>query len=87
MKKDTYLKQIGFLTDDIKWWMNVLLGLLSGAVGFVFALIQSKVILNNYMFIFIIFFSFFGFFTLLKITKLKEERKKLLDKFNKDKKC
>ena len=32
MKKETYLKQITFLSDDIKWWMNVLLGLLSGAL-------------------------------------------------------
>ena len=87
MKKEVYLSKIAFLSDDIKWWMNVLLGLLSGAVGFVFALIQAKVILNDYMFIFIIFFSFFGFFTLLKIKRLKLERKKLLDKFEKDKKC
>jgi len=87
MKKETYLKQIGFLTDDIKWWMNVLLGLLSGAVGFLFALTQQKVIVNNYLFTFSIIIVIIGLFTIIKIKKLKIDRQKLLDKFEKDKKC
>ena len=87
MKKEIYLKQIVFLTDDIKWWMNVLLGLLSGAVGFLFALTQQKVIVNNYLFTFSIIIVIIGVFTIIKIKKLKIDRQKLLDKFEKDKKC
>ena len=87
MKKDTYLKQIGFLTDDIKWWMNVLLGLLSGAVGFLFTLVQYKLIVNIPTFLFIIAYFLLLIITNDKIKDLKNKREKLLEKFEKDKKC
>jgi hypothetical protein len=87
MKKETYLKQIGFLTDDIKWWMNVLLGLLSGAVGFLFTLVQYKLIVNIPTFLFIIAYFLLLIITNNKIKNLKNKREKLLEKFEKDKKC
>ena len=87
MKKDTYLKKLEFINDEIKWWMTALLWLLSGSIGFIFALIQNKITLNGFMFIFSIIYLSFIFYTNIKIKKLKEEREKILQKFQKDKRC
>jgi len=87
MKKEIYLKELDFLTEEIKWWMTILLWLLSGSIGFIFTLIQGKIILNDLMLLFSIVFLSFIIYTNIKITKTKQKRKKLLEKFKKDKKC
>jgi len=67
--------------------MNVLLGLLSGAIGFLFSIVQFKIISNIYTFIFILIYVILLILTNKKIENLKKERLKLLSKFEKDKKC
>ena len=67
--------------------MNVLLGLLSGAVGFLFTLVQYKLIVNIPTLLFIIAYFLLLIITNNKIKNLKNKREKLLEKFEKDKKC
>ena len=37
------------ILDDIKFFRNILLGVLSGLVGILFALSQKKLLLNNFI--------------------------------------
>jgi len=71
--KDVILKKIDVLRDELKWWMNVVLVVISALVGGVFSLSQNKIDLNLILIGILFFLLIVLIYGTLKLKKLKTE--------------
>jgi len=78
--KDKVLEEIKLLADKYRVLNNILLALLSGLAGVVFAFSQNKLVLNFVLF-FIIVIGLFSFVVIsIRIYKIQKRREELIEK-------
>jgi hypothetical protein len=53
-KKDSLIKEIDEISERVRFWHNAILTLLTGVGGMMFAITQDKVIINTFIWIFVI---------------------------------
>ena len=78
--RDKILEEIKLLADKYRVLNNILLALLSGLAGVVFAFSQNKLMLNFVLF-FIIVIGLFSFVIIsIRIFKIQKQREELIEK-------
>jgi len=86
--KEIILKEIDILRDEVKWWMNFVMLIISALTGGIFSFIQNKIIINFETIIIGISLFIMLFLVLFKIKNLKKEQNIMLKQLKrlKDKK-
>ena len=69
------LKQIDILRDEIRWWMNIVLIVISSLVGGVFSISQNKIDLNFIVIGILLFLLATLIYSTLKLKELKNKIK------------
>jgi len=84
-KKDSLIKEIDEISERVRFWHNAILTLLTGVGGMMFAISQEKVIVNTFMWIFVIIAVSLLVVAILRLEKLGNSRKNLIKKLEKEK--
>ena len=79
-KKEQYQKEIDILMEELRFFHNLLLGLISGIIGVVYALGINKLALSSFIFIILTGGFLSLIFILVKITEIKEEQMVFIEK-------
>jgi len=83
--KEDLVKKIDILRDELKWWMNVLLIVMTSLVGGAFSISQNSLVINFMLIILIFLLLVILFYSSVKINKLQKELKRLLRQLKKEK--
>ena len=73
-KKDSLIKEIDEISERVRFWHNDILNLLTGVGGMMFAISQEKIIINTFMWIFIITAVTLLVIAILRLEKLEQEK-------------
>jgi len=83
-KKDSLVKEIDEISERVRFWHNAILTLLTGVGGMMFAISQEKVIINAFMWIFVIIAISLLIVAILRLEKLGNIRRGLIAKLEKE---
>ena len=84
-KKDSLIKEIDEISERVRFWHNAILTLLTGVGGMMFAISQEKVIVNTFMWIFVIISVSLLVVAILRLEKLGNSRRNFIKKLEKEK--
>ncbi len=79
------LKKIDILRDEIKWWRNMFLIIISTFIGGIISISQNKLILNFVEIIIGIVLFMALIFSMIKVKQAQTEQYKLFDKLRRNK--
>jgi hypothetical protein len=83
-KKDSLIKEIDEISERVRFWHNAILTLLTGVGGMMFAISQGKVIINIFMWIFVIMAVILLIVAVFRLEKLGKVRRELIKKLEKE---
>jgi len=84
-KKDSLIKEIDEISERVRFWHNAILTLLTGVGGMMFAISQEKIIVNTFMWIFVIIAVLLLVVAIFRLEKLGSIRRELIKKLEKEK--
>ena len=84
-KKDSLIKEIDEISERVRFWHNAVLTLLTGVGGMMFAISQEKIIVNTFMWIFVIIAVLLLVVAILRLERLGKVRRDLIKKLEKEK--
>ena len=83
-KKDALIKEIDEIGERVRFWHNIILTLVTGMSGVLFALSQGKVVANMYMWFFAIMSLSILIFAVSRLEKLNTSRRESIKKLEKE---
>jgi hypothetical protein len=83
-KKDSLIKEIDEISERVRFWHNAILTLLTGVGGMMFAITQEKVIINTFIWIFVIMATLLLIVAVFRLEKLGNIRRELIKKLEKE---
>ena len=83
-KKDSLIKEIDEISERVRFWHNAILTLLTGVGGMMFAITQDKVIINTFIWIFVIMATLLLIVAVFRLEKLGNIRRELIKKLEKE---
>ena len=83
-KKDALIKEIDEISERVRFWHNVILALVTGVSGMLFAVSQEKIVINITIWIFGIMSIAILFFAINRLERLNIIRKKYITELEKE---
>ena len=83
-KKDSLIKEIDEISERVRFWHNSILTLLTSMGGMFFAINQEKVIVNYFIWIFVIMSVALLVFAIFRLERLNIARRVLIKKLEKE---
>ena len=83
-KKDSLMKEIDEISERVRFWHNAILTLLTSMGGMFFAINQEKVIVNYFIWIFVIMSVALLIFAIFRLERLNLARRVLIKKLEKE---
>lgn len=83
-KKDALIKEIDEISERVRFWHNIILALVTGISGMLFAVSQEKIILNFTIWIFGIMSIAILFFAINRLETLNRLRKEYIKDLEKE---
>ena len=84
-KKDSLIKEIDEISERVRFWHNSILALLTAMGGMFFAISQDKVIINSFLWIFVIMAVLLLVVAIFRLEKLSDDRRGLIKILEKEK--
>jgi len=84
-KKDSLIKEIDEISERVRFWHNAILTLLAGVGGMMFAISQEKVIINLFIWFFVIIAVSLLVFAVHRLERLNYARREFIRKLEKEK--
>jgi len=84
-KKDSLIKEIDEISERVRFWHNAILTLLAGVGGMMFAISQEKVIINLFIWFFVIMAVSLLVFAVHRLERLNYVRREFIRKLEKEK--
>ena len=84
-KKDSLIKEIDEISERVRFWHNAILTLLTSMGGMFFAISQEKIIINYFIWIFVIMSVSLLVFAIFRLEKLGRIRRDFIKELEKEK--
>ena len=84
-KKDSLIKEIDEISERVRFWHNAVLTLLTSMGGMFFAISQEKIIVNYFIWIFVIMTILLLVFAIFRLERLGQTRRAFIKELEKEK--